>query len=259
MKLSRIARRGLPRRSGRITLALTALVFVPLAAALDGITPDPVVQSAIAAVPAAKSAAEMDAALAALRTSVRGDADRLVPQLLYFSMRATDVRAAMSAGVVIDRLQISTDALLHAIAPYLDTNDPPLQRQLSGLLDAIDEAPEGAARDFSRYAVLLRAHASNPPVALVIHMVHADPDLALATLAETSISDGAARAALLRAAKGSDDAAVDSLVGDPAWWVRLFVVARLQREPHLRSAGRVQRLRADAHPAVRAAANDLPR
>jgi hypothetical protein len=238
-------------------LAFPLFVAAARLSALDAITPDATLQSAIAKVPAARDAAEMEAALDDVKAASAGEPDRLVPQLIYFSMRATDVRAGMTAGVVIDRLQIPRDALLHAIVPYLDSSETELQRQLANLLSAVDETAAGPP-DFSCYRPLLRERSPNPPPVLVVHMLDTDPELALSTLADVLIADPAARASTLaeaRSAKGSD---LEKVAEHDAWWVRLYVIHRAQRDPSLRTPALMQRLRADPHPAVRAAVKRLP-
>lgn len=251
---------GMALRRWRCQLVACALMLLATtrsAAGLDAIVPDAPIQAAIASIPAAKNAAQLDGALAQLQASSGGDSDRLVPQLLYFSMRGADVRAGMTAGVVIDRLQISKDQLLHAIVPYLDTSEPDLQRQLRNLLGAIDETRDDQAPDFSRYAPVLRQRSADPPLVLVTHMLATAPDSAFETLVGALIGDATARHSLLRAARTTDETALGKLARNKTWWVRLYVIARLQREPSLRTPALLRGLRDDAHPAVRAAARDL--
>lgn len=134
------------------------------------------------------------------------------------------------------------------------------------MLGAVDETPNDQPPDFTRYAALLRARAKDPPTVLVAYMIDSAPDLALQTLADTLITDAATRRALLDAAKSEHGAGLERLAQDNArwarlaWWVRLYVANRLQREPTLRTPALVQRLRDDPNPAVRAALNvTLPR
>lgn len=248
-----------PWRRGLVACALVLLATTRSAAGLDAIVPDPLIQAAIASIPAAKTAAELDTALAKLREAVGGDHQRLVPQLLYFSMRGADVRKAMTAGVVIDRLPITKDDLLRGLVPYLDTSDPALQRQLRNLLGAIDEGPDAQSPDFSRYETVLRAQRATPPLVLVTHMLDTAPDTALVTLAQTLMDAAPARRALLDAAKSTDQAEIARLARDPIWWVRFYVVTRMRREPALRAPALLLRLSDDVHPAVRAAAAELAR
>lgn len=233
-----------------VVAAAAALVVVERAAALDSVAPDAAMQQALARIATAQSNDELAAPLAVLEARGGDDFSALVPQLLYFSMRATDVRAGMTAAVVVDRLHITPAQQLRAVVPYLATPDPALQRELRNLFDQIDGGSAAEPPDFAPFAALLRDGAA--PALLIAYMLETAPDQALPRLADAYVADAAARATLL--AKARSDAEFTRLAQDKTWWVRLYVVERMRQAPRLENAALLQQLRDDPHPAVRAAA-----
>ena len=227
------------------------------ASAIDSIVPDAQLQAAIAKIPAAQSAEALKTVLDELKASSNADYDKLVPQLLYFSAKGADVREGMTAGVVIDRLQISQEQMLRAITPYLDTKDPALGRELSNLLGAIDEVEGQQSRDFSLYSSLLQQERDCPPPVLVAHMLDSAPEAAIGVLANALLEDGDTSRALMVSAKSKTRKDVEQLSRSQHWWVRYYTVARMRRDPTVLTEDQVQRLRDDPHPTVRAAAANL--
>lgn len=245
-----------PRALAGWAALLTAVVAqgrVAAAPALDAVAPNPDIQRAIARVASATNEQELMGPLIVLKAMGGEDFVELVPQLLYFSMRGTDVREGMAAAVIIDRLQVSKDQQLGAIAPYLDTSDARLQRELRNLLSNLDGASASQPPDFTAFAPLLREHANGPPLVLATHMLETAPDRALAMLAEVYIADPTARHALLAEDGARSSAALERLAEHDAWWVRLYVAERVKQDPTLQTPALIQRLRDDPHPAVRAA------
>jgi hypothetical protein len=232
--------------------AIAALVAIERrAAALDAVTPDAAMQQAIGRVATASSEEELSGPLILLKARGGDDFSALVPQLLYFSMRATDVRAGMAAAVVVERLRITPAQQLQAVVPYLSTPDPALQRELRNLFDQIDGGSAAEPPNFSAFAPLLRGGAE--PVVLITYLLETAPDQALPLLADAYVADAETRRQLLADAR--DDAALIRRARDKAWWVRLYVVARVRQTPRLQTPALMQTLRDDPHPAVRAAAN----
>jgi hypothetical protein len=233
---------------------LTAVALGGGVEGLDTIAPDPAMQQAIGRIAAATSEEELGGPLVLLKAKGGEDFALLVPQLLLFSMRATDVRGGMTAGVIVDRLHISSAQQLRAAAPYLATNDAALQRELRNLFDHADGGSAAEAPDFAPFAPLLRG-AADPPALLVTYMLDSAPDQALPLLAEAYIADASARRALLADAQSADLA---RLAQHDRWWVRLYVAERMKQDPRLRTDALQQKLREDPEPAVRAAARPLP-
>jgi hypothetical protein len=105
------------------------------------ITPNPSLQNEIARAAAADSEAELHASLAKLRAAGGPEFGDLIPQLVLYLMDAKDVRQAMIAGVIIDRLKISPAQIERALRPYRTTNDPRLRREIDNLLDGTAGGP----------------------------------------------------------------------------------------------------------------------
>ncbi|MDX2171117.1 MAG: hypothetical protein SF182_28875 [Deltaproteobacteria bacterium] len=221
------------------------------AAALDTVTPDAAMQQAIARVATATSEAALNGPLILLKAKGGDDFSLLVPQLLYFSMRATDVRAGMAPAVIVDRLHITPQQQLRAVVPYLATPDAALQRELRNLFDQLDGGSAAEPPDFTAFAAVLRGGGAEPTV-LIAYMLDTAPELGLALLADTYVTDAEARRALLTGTRSSAD--LERLARHETWWVRLYVVERMQQDPSLRNPAVLQRLRDDPHPTVRAAA-----
>ena len=221
--------------------------------ALDTIAPNPETQRAIARVASATTAEELNGPLIVLKATGGDEFRDLVPQLLYFSMHATDVRDGMAAAVVVDRLGISPQQQLRAVAPYLNTRDAALQRELRTLFGSLDGASASHAADFAPFAPILRERSDDPPVALIAYMMETAPDQALAVLVAAYIADPDARRAVLAGPRSS--AGLEHLAQHDTWWVRLYVAERLKHDPALQTPAVMQQLRDDPHPSVRAAAS----
>jgi len=114
--------------------ALVLLLTLRIGLAAETIEPNPALQAQIAQAAAARNAAELDTALAALKAGGGPHYAALIPQLVYALMHATDEPAAMIPGVIIDRLGISKEQLRTALAPYRTTSDARLKRQIDNLL-----------------------------------------------------------------------------------------------------------------------------
>jgi hypothetical protein len=242
-----------PTASIRLLVACTGLLAAAAAATPDSITPDPEIQRQVARVATVPDEQALAPILAKLKELGGTDYSQLVPQLLYYSMRATDVREGMAAAVIVDRLRISKEQQLRAVTPYLSTGDPQLQRELRNMLSGIDGGSATQAPDFGRYTELLRERKDDPPPVLVAHMIETAPDQALAVLAELYVADYQARRSLLANAASRSNGALERLAEHDAWWVRLYVAERLKEDPSLQTPALKKRLQNDPHPAVRAA------
>ena len=236
---------------GSAALVAAVAVLERRAPALDSIAPNPAMQQAIGRAASATTEEGLSGPLILLKATGGADFRDLVPQLLYFSMRATDVREGMAAAVIVDRLRITKEQRLRAVVPYLATRDAALQRELRNLFGDIDGGSASQAPDFTPFAPLLRG-AGDPPVALITYMMETAPDQALAALADAYLADPDARRALLAGPRASAD--LERLAHHDAWWVRLYVAERVRQDPNLQTPPLMQRLREDPHPAVRAAA-----
>jgi len=110
------------------------VVATTVAIAAD-IDPEPNLQAQIAAAGAARSDAELEPVLVELRKNGGVESEKLIPQLVYTLVNATDDSTAMAVGIIVQRLPISQQQLRAALLPYRSTTDPRLKRQIDNLLD----------------------------------------------------------------------------------------------------------------------------
>ncbi|HZR79539.1 MAG TPA: hypothetical protein VFD92_00465 [Candidatus Binatia bacterium] len=267
----------------RLLAALAAAPLAPWTAAVPAawaseLAPDAVLQARIARVARAASEDDVAAALDELRRSSAPDFSDLVPQLAVFLVSARGEREGMAPAVVVSRLGISRAQILRGVAPYLDTSDDRLRRQLANLLGAVDEGPDGTV-DFGEYRAYLAERGGSAPTALVEHLFERSPAKAARILAETSGSDASARAAALaqvdavesaraalgsRRAGGSADASdraaagVDALAGRPEWWARAYAAALVRADRRAAARDVRDRLANDPDDRVRAVLGGRP-
>jgi hypothetical protein len=231
------------------------------------ITPDAQVQAALERVARARNEQDFNAATRDLAVFVGPDRRNLVPQLVIFTLRQHDTRAAMIPGAVRERLGITDTQLVEALLPYLDTSDQAQRLQIENWLAGIDR--KGEKRDYSVYRAVIIAHRADTPLGLVRYMYSADPGAALTTLADVYATPD--ERGVLAAARGPVALALDAqragrldaeqiaaarqalpaLSASSAWWVRLYAATVLVQVPPLRTAKLVGSLRDDTNPLVR--------
>ena len=228
------------------------------------ITSDPRMQAAIERAAGAHSEDELNTEMRALAALAGPNFRDLVPQLVVFTLRQQDTRAAMTPAVIRARLGITDAQLVEALLPYLETPDAQQRAQLRNWLGAVDAA-HGEPRDFGVYRTIVAGHRDDPPLGLVRYMYETDADGAVTSLAEI-YAEPARRGELLAARRPIADyragqrgaagvaaaqAALRTLSSDPAWWLRLYAAATFAQLPELRTPELVEPLRRDAHPLVR--------
>lgn len=221
---------------------------------LDAIEPNAAVQRELAAVAAATNQAELDRAIGQLRQAIGSDTSAVMPQLVYFSMRAGDVREGMTPAVVVRELHITPEQQLAGLTPYLAASDERLAHELRQYLGNIDGSSATQPPDLRHYLPLLRAKPDASPTVLIQYLLESQPDQGLVVLVDAYVAEPARRESLLAACR--DPAGLSTLAADPTWWVRLYVAERLRQDPSVRTPDLLQRLRADPHPLVRQAIAD---
>jgi hypothetical protein len=125
------------------------------------ITPDPTIQSLIARLGAPTEEDKrlfsgdgekyLRAKLGELEKAAGGDHKRLVPQLLYSSLKATDTVEALLPRFIAGRIGISMADAATALVPYLETRDERLRRKTYRWLALTDATTSSEKVDFSRY------------------------------------------------------------------------------------------------------------
>jgi hypothetical protein len=263
-----------------VKLAAAALAVLLVADRGNGqtIEPDARLQGAIANAGRARDQRELEAKLGELAALGGKDFEKLVPQLVYFLMHTSDSHEAMLPAVIADRMHISDVQMAAGLVPYLGAKDEKLRGELDNLLAGIDDKEQGARRDFTAYAVILRRKPDAPPLALVRYMYRVDPDAAIDTMADVDPPPAAERTTLfaardrigaLRAHRAAgaivEPAEIDAartaiaeLARHRRWWARLYAAGALNALSELRARELVQSLRKDPHELVRDAANAIP-
>jgi hypothetical protein len=152
----------LPRSKG-FAAGLGTLLLLALAA--DGAPQDrstapqrdAALQSAIRDVLAAADESAYARALDSLRALAGPAHATLVPQLLLFSMDATDTREAMAIGALVSALPIPPGDVVCALVPLLESSDEPLRAAVAGVLAQYEGRSVDRGPDFSIYRRWLEA------------------------------------------------------------------------------------------------------
>jgi len=260
-------------------LVMGAMLVWHLRAQETALKPDPAIQLQVRRVLNLQRGDDFFKELEALEKSAGRKHERLVPQLLYYSVYGTDAKGqhdlkeAMAFDRLVDHLDISPTAIAVALVPYLEIADPKLH-----------EAVREAFREigYSHFQALVEgavAQGAPPPTSLVRYMYERNPGQALLTLARTSLlpwnREGwkEKRRSLLwaehvvsdvlwkhehefldkRKVEPQASAELERLAKDDAWWVRLYVAEIMRQHPAFRTPELVSRLKDDPHTLVREA------
>lgn len=193
---------------------------------------------------------EFQQQLTHLDNIVGRDHKTLVRELLYFSLHAKGMREAMLPGVVIHQLSISKDDIALGVLPFLDSKGK-VQAKACNWLGEVDAGSLGNGPDFSHYETIIRKRKDSLPGGLVKYMYQKSPDRALSSLANVYL-DKVEATALVDQVKSEDDTqAVGRLSKRPEWWVQLYVVEKLCKNPKLRSTAILDRVKQSNNPLVK--------
>jgi len=232
---------------------------------------DAEVQGLIRTAMTAESQAQMDERLKAL-AGLGGQ--RLVPQLLYYSVDAGSTRDAMAFGIIVDRLRIDQDVLVGPLVPFLGAEDAALREQAANILAGCEGGGYDRPPDFEIYRTLLQDDVRAgkiPNVHLTQHLFEAHPGTALLLFRSMSLLDPKEDRAILWAEHVVADAVwkyehgflkpdqVDAAAAEqlaqlsqsPVWWARLYVARIMQQQPPLRDASIERALKQDENELVR--------
>jgi hypothetical protein len=232
---------------------------------------DPNLQALIRASLNSESREQMESRLQELAAA---GADKLVPQLLYYSVAATSTKDGMAFGVIVEALRLEEDSIVGPLIPFLGADELALRAETRNVLCGFERGTPARAPDFEAYRPLLEAdlRAGKPPnVHLVQHMFESHPGAALLLFREISALRREESRALLWAEHEVADALwkyhygflqpdetdteafeqLAKLSGHSEWWVRLYVAQVMHRHKALSDARIVAALKQDAHELVR--------
>ncbi len=213
----------------------------------------------------------LESKLAELKKMVSGDYEILIPQLLYYSAHAKDMKHAMAAGFIIEQLGISKRSIALSLIPYLDAKDAVLQKEMYNWLGGVDFDETTKTSNFSLYETIIREKKQAPPRGLIQYMYQRSPKKALQALTNIYTKESQVKESVIKAnAIVEEDInkryyghledrykvnveakkALDDLSKNNQWWVRLYATEIIGREPALRSPEILDRLKKDANPLV---------
>jgi hypothetical protein len=213
------------------------------------------------------------------------DYEKLIPQLLYYSVYGTDpagkhdLKEGMALAGFSELLKISQHQIATALLPYLGTSnlgtmDAKLSLKLHEVFDGFNDA---FFQDFMQSR--LRA-GQDLPRELIQYMYQRNPAEALLTMArtlaiqQTSEESSKQWRSLIWAEHAVSDtlwkhdrkflektriepeaaAQIEKLGGDNDWWVRLYAAEIMRQHPGFRGAELIEKLAKDDHPLVRESA-----
>lgn len=193
-----------------------------------------------------------------LEEMVGRDDQKLVSELLFFSMQAQTMREAMLSGVLIKQLHISKENLARGLLPYLDVKNDAVREKSHNWLGEVESSPSHKGPDFSHYEMIIREKkAADVPCGLIKHMYAKSPDLALSTMANVYLKKNEAKALMEKAGDKDEDKAVDLLSKRSEWWVHLYVAEKMKQNPKLRSPAVLGRLKKSEHALVKEAVQKI--
>ncbi|MHB8971171.1 MAG: HEAT repeat domain-containing protein [Pirellulaceae bacterium] len=244
------------------------------------IVPDPQLQRQIGKVVHPGPAGPSRDELQVLAEMGGPDGEKLIPQLLYYSIYGTDpagkhdLKEGMALAGCADLLKIPRSQIATALVPYLGTRDAKLQPKLREIFDGFDFA---FWQEFLQRR--LRSGQDLPPE-LIPYLYQRSPAEALLTMARTlavqqapeesskqwrtliwaehAVSDTLWKHAheFLEPTRVEPEAAtqIAKLASDNHWWVRLYAAEILRQHPGFRQAELLEKLAQDDHPLVRESA-----
>lgn len=241
----------------------------------EAITPDPLIQSAIRGLVIRESGEAFMDHLGVLREESGESFERLIPQLIYHSIRSKSTREGMVVPFIIDQLGIRDQHLVAALIPYLGTRDPQVERAVRNWLAGTEDRSYPRGPDYSQYRAFIAFKVQNgeePPRGLVQYMYRAEPGLAMLTFmrayglagrkeakpilwAEHLVADvlWKWKHGFLKRGVVEPEAveALWDLSDHPRWWARLYVAEIMRQHPPFRTDELIAVLLADPDESVR--------
>lgn len=241
------------------------------------IVPDAAQQSALAEFVIAADRATVDARLDQF-SSLRGDdAQRLIPQLVWFAARhPQSARTRALVGQVLTRLNTPRDLAVATLIPHLDNHDAAVRAVVQDLLRGYEDRSATRPADFSAYRAFIASEVQagrEPQPSLVRFMFESEPGTALQTLVRAlQLRDPDEIKSILwsehvvaelfwkrrygfverNAVDGAALTELEKLSRHPRWWVRRYVAQIVRTHPDLGEPAVLKRLKDDADVRVRA-------
>lgn len=215
-----------------------------------------------------------------LKAMAKEKPDTLVPQLILFKLRAKDEQAGWGVvGLMLVVSQWDREVRL-ALVPLLDSRDEAVRREAFHWLTTLDGGLQpGPAYHIRRYRPVILRNRGAPPPGLVKHLFNLSPGEALLFFGKIYL-EGEDNGPGVRSLRWSDHListavwrkthhflqpgdleaareALESLSRHEGWYARRYAVEMINRNPGLGTPTIVRRLRKDAHPLVREAAESM--
>ena len=244
----------------------------------QAILPDPVIQSAIRDLllsVRSENEKEYKKLLRLLREESGESFERLIPQLIYYSIRSKGMREGMMVPVLIDQFEILDWQLVRALIPYLGTGDPKVEKEVRYWLAGTEDRSYPRGPDYCHYRALIAFKVQNgeePPRNLIHYMYDSEPGTAVLTLMRAYRLAGRNEAKPIRWAEHLvadvlwkwrygflkrgvvEPEAVEALwdlSGHPRWWARLYVAEIMRQHPAFRTDELIAVLLTDPDESVR--------
>lgn len=241
----------------------------------EAITPDPLIQSAIRGLVIRESGEAFMEHLGVLREESGESFERLIPQLLYFSIRAEGMEEGIIAGFIIEQLEILDWQLVHALIPYLGTGDPKVEKQVRDWLGGTEDPSASRPRDYSQYRTFIQVRVQKGeelPRSLIHYMYDSEPGTAVVMLMRAHVGDNPKekrpilwaehlvadvlwkwKHGFLKRGVVEPEAveALWDLSDHPRWWARLYVAEIMRQHPPFRTDELIAVLLTDPDESVR--------
>lgn len=196
-----------------------------------------------------------------------GNRTNLCRQLLIFMTTKNDQadlpnEAGWAVIALFQNMKFTDQEKFAALVPLMDTgkltlegpDDEEMGRQL---LRNIDRAHKKQKPDFHLYKNLMDERKQNPPQWLTKHMYESAPTDALSTMANVYLKKDEAEALMDKAKDKDEGKALDLLSKRSEWWAHLYVAEKMKKNPKLRSATVLERLKKSKHALVQEAVQKI--
>ncbi|MGI6494612.1 MAG: hypothetical protein ACOX5G_00700 [Kiritimatiellia bacterium] len=156
--------------------------------------------------------------------------------------------------------EMTPSNIVLAVAPkYEQASDPKLEyslRQALGMATLRGGRVDVMNPNFDAFSAYIAQRKEQPPGKLVGFMYGHNPQAAVLSMARV-YGDKAVETELAEQLKGDPKAMLQSLATRPEWWVRLYVVEMLKKNPQLHDKAVLKKLEQDADPLVREQADKV--
>lgn len=186
---------------------------------------------------------EFQEKLAWLEKMVASQYERLIPELLYYSLHSTDMNITMLARLIDKLFGIPKTNILIGLLPYLDSKDKNFCKVLNDWLGYLDMCVSGKC-DFTLYETILRENKTNIPKGLIKYMYDKSPDTSLLCLANVFSS----KKETMYLKEIIEDMAdkmniLNVLSKRTEWWVHLYVIEKMRKNKRLWSSEIIERMK----------------